>query len=200
MGAMSRAGFLRQGVIGGGAVLVSASGLGAFASAAFADAPSDGDLAYLRLLIAVELLAVDFYGRALEHGDLRRSYSALARQIRGEEHEHYTLLAGLLRAAGQTPATAGDIDFSYPAGTFARRRSILGFAKELERVLAGAYIDAVEHVQTPGYRETMARILANEAQHHGALAVLEGEPVIEKRFPSPFRMSALSNFLDNYES
>ncbi len=181
-------------------MLASASGVGAFAPNAFADGPPDGDLAYLRLLVAAELLGVDFQGRAVASGTLRRPASALARQIRAEEHQHYMLLAALLTAAGQTPATAGDIDFSYPARTFASRRSILGFAKELERVLVGAYIDALENVQTPGYRETMARILANEAQHHGALAALEGEPVIEKPFPSPLRMPALSNFLDNYES
>lgn len=200
IGTTSRAGFLRQGAIGGGALLASAAGFGALAPAALADAPPDGDLAYLRLLIAAELLALDFYGQALETGDLRRPYPALARQIRAAEHEHYTLLAALLTAAGQTPATAGDIDFAYPAGTFASRRSLLGFANELESVLVGAYVDALEHVQMPGYRETMARILVSETQHHGALAALAGKPVIEKRLPSPLRMPALSDFLDNYES
>jgi hypothetical protein len=104
-----------------------------------------------------------------------------------------------MTAAGQTPAVADDIDFSYPTGTFTSRRAILGFAKELESKLTGAFIDALEHVQTPGYRETMARILASEAQHHGALAALWGEPVIGKS-PARVRMSAMSNFLDNYES
>ncbi len=181
-------------------LLVSASGLGALAPVARADGVPDGDLAYLRVLIAAELLALDFYGQAFAGGDLRRPYSAIARRIRADEHEHYRLLAAEMTAAGQTPATAGDIDFSYPVGTFASLRSVLGLARELERVLVGAYIDALEHVQTPGYRETMARILANEAQHDGALAALEGNPVIAKPFPSPLRMDALSNYLDNYES
>jgi rubrerythrin len=185
----------------GGALVLGASGLGVFAPAALAGTtPPDGDLAYLRLLIAGELLAVDFYGQAFEHGDLRRPCAPVAHRIRADEREHYKLLAAQLTAAGQTPATAGDIDFSYPARTFASRRSVLSFAKELERVLTGAYIDAVEHVQTPGYRETMARIIASEAQHHGAIAALEGEPVIGRRLPSPFRMDAMSNFLGNYES
>jgi rubrerythrin len=192
---VSRSKFL----LGGGALLASASGLGAFAPSAFADVVPDGDLAYLRLLIASELLAVDFYGQATGAGVLRRPATAVAHRIRDDESKHYALLAALMTAAGQTPTTAGDIDFSYPRGTFASRHSILSFAKELERMLTGAYIDALEQVQTPGYRETMARILASEAQHHGALAALLGEPVIGKR-SSPVRMDAMSNFLDNYES
>ena len=192
---VSRSKFL----LGGGALLASASGLGALAPPAFADAVPDGDLAYLRLLIASELLAVDFYGQATEAGALRRPASVVTHRIKADESAHYALLAALMTADGQTPAAAGDIDFGYPAGTFASRRSILRFAKELERVLTGAYIDALENVQTPGYRETLARILASEAQHHGAIGALWGEPVIGKH-PSPVRMDAVSNFLDRYES
>ena len=190
---MSRSKFL----LGGGALLASASGLGALAPAAFADGVPDGGLAYLRLLIASELLAIDFYGQT--SGDLGRPYAAVARRISSDESAHYTLLAALMTAEGQTPATADDIDFSYPPGTFASRRAIIRFAKELERMLTGAYIDALEHVETPRYRATMARILASEAQHHGAIAALWGEPVIGKP-PLPVRMNVMSNFLDHYES
>ena len=51
---LSRSSFLRRGAMGGGALIASASGLGALAPSAFADAPPAGDLAYLRLLIAAE--------------------------------------------------------------------------------------------------------------------------------------------------
>lgn len=192
---VSRSKFL----LGGGAVLASASGLGAFAPAAFADGVPEGDLAYLRLLIASELLAIDFYGHLTGPCVLRQPAKAVARRIGADESDHYRLLAALMMADGQTPATGGDIDFSYPARTFATRREILRFAKELERLLAGAYVDALQHVQTPEYRATMAQILASEAQHHGAIAALWGEPVIGK--PAlPIRMDVMSNFLDNYES
>ena len=196
---LSRSGFLRRGAVGGGALIASASGLGALAPAAFADGVPAGDLAYLRLLIASELLAVDFYRQALYAGVLGARATAVASRISADESEHYTVLAALMTADGQTPATSGDIDFSYPARTFASRRSILSFAKELERRLTGAYVDALEQVQTPKYREAMARILASEAQHHGAVASLWGEPVIGKR-SSPVRMDAMSNFLGRYES
>ena len=192
---LSRSRFLR----GGGALLVSASGLGAFAPAALADSPPDGDLAYLRLLIAAELLAVDFYGHAHITGPLYGRGEVVVSRIIEDEMEHYTLLAALLTAAGQTPATSADFDFSYPAVTFATERSILRFAKQLERMLYGAYIDALENVQAPAYRATMARILASESQHHSAIAALFGEPVIG-RPATPVRMEAMSNFLDRYES
>jgi hypothetical protein len=42
---------LRRGAVGGGALLVSASGLTAFAGAASAATIPDADLAYLRLLV-----------------------------------------------------------------------------------------------------------------------------------------------------
>lgn len=196
----TRGGLLRRGAVGGGALLVSASGLAAVAPAAFADAAPAGDLAYLRLLIAAELLACDFYGQVFVRGDLRRPDAVVARQIRADEHEHYSLLAAQLTAAGQTPATAADIDFTYPARTFASGRSVMRFARVLERVLAGAYIDALEHVQTPAYRVTMARVLASETQHHSALAALSGAQLISKRMPTPFRMDSMSNFLGRYES
>ena len=60
---ISRADLLRRGALGGGALLVSASGLAAVAPVASADTPPDSDLAYLRLLIAAELLALDFQTR-----------------------------------------------------------------------------------------------------------------------------------------
>jgi rubrerythrin len=185
---MSRAGFVR----GSGALLVSATGLGTFAPSALADAPPDGDLAYLRLLIAAELLALDFYSQL-------SSRRVGLKRIAADEREHYRLLAALMTAAGQTPAAPGDIDISYPAKTFSSRHAILSFAKELERMLEGAYIDALEHVQTPAYRVTLARILAREAQHHSAVAALFGEPVIGA-MPTRVSMEQMSNFLGRYES
>jgi rubrerythrin len=190
---VSRSTFL----LGGGALLASASGLGALAPAAFADGIPDGDLAYLRLLIASELLAIDFYGQI--GGRLGPSHATVAGRIQKDESVHYELLAALMTADGQTPATAGDIDFAYPAGTLKSRKSILGFAKQLEHMLTGAYIDALQNVQTPKYRGTMARILASESQHHGAVAALLGEPVIGKA-PLPVHMDVMSNFLGRYES
>ncbi len=68
---VSRAALLKRGAVGGGALLVSASGFSALRRIASADTPPDGDLAYLRLLVAAELLALDFQTQALTSRKLR---------------------------------------------------------------------------------------------------------------------------------
>jgi rubrerythrin len=197
---MSRGALLRRGAVGGGALLVSASGLAAVAPLARADTPPDADLAYLRLLIAAELLAVDFHSRALASRKLRRQAHSLFRRIRSDESDHYTHLAALLTAAGQTPATAGDINFSYPKGSFRSQTSILGLAGRLERLMVGAYVGAVENVETPSFRLPIGQIAANEAQHQSALAGLNGRPMVGKAFAPALQIGAVSNALDEFES
>ncbi len=204
---VSRARFLRRGAVGGGALLVSAAGLPGLArvtSAAAAGndttAPPDSDLAYLRLLIAGELLAIDFQTRALASGRLAPDAVSLARQVRADEHDHYKKLAALMVAAGQTPATSADITFSYPKGSFRSQASIVRLARRLERTLLGAYIGAIENLQTPQLRLVAGRIAANEGQHAGALAALDGEPVIGKAFAPSLSMAAVSDALDEFES
>ena len=199
---MNRAGFLRRGAVGSGALLVSASGLSTlgFADAASAATPSDADLAYLRLLIAAELLAVDFHGKALASRRLHHAAHAVSRQIRADENAHYGQLASLLTDAGGTPATAGDIDFTYPKGSFRSQSSILNLAGRLERLLVGAYVGAIENVETPELRLVIGQIAANEAQHEGALAALGGRPVIGKALAPAMQIGAVSDALDGFES
>jgi len=191
---------LRRGAAGGGALLVSASGIAALPGLASADTIPDGDLAYLRLLIAAELLAVDFQTNALNSGRLRHAGHRLLRQIRSDEHAHYNGLAAQLTAAGGTPATSGDIDFRYPTGTFRSQASILRMAGRLEHLLVSAQVGAVENLETPALRLLVGQIVANEAQHQGALAGLRGEPAVGKALAPALQMGAVSNVLDEFES
>jgi len=197
---ISRADLLRRGAIGGGALLVSTAGLAAVAPVAAADTPPDSDLAYLRLLIAAELLALDFQSRALTGGKLRSSARALFRKIRADENDHYTQLAAVLTVAGQTPATSGDIDFRYPKGSLRSQRSIVTLAGRLEHLMVGAYVGAVENVQTPELRLTIGRIAANEAQHQGALAGFRGDSMVGAALAPALQMGAVSDVLDEFES
>ena len=200
---LSRAGFLRRGAVGGGALLVSASGLSTlgFPDVASAATPPDADLAYLRLLIAAELLALDFQAKAVASGKLHRDGArALARRIHLDEEKHYDRLAAIMAKAGQTPATSADIDFSYPRGTFRSRGSIVRLASRLEHLMLGAYLGAVENLQMPELRLTAAQIAANEAQHVAALAALEGRSAIGPAFVPALQMGAVSNALDEFES
>jgi hypothetical protein len=197
---MSRAGLLRRGAVGTGVVLVSSSGLSVFAAPASAATLPDADLAYLRLLIAAELLVLDFQTQALASGKLRRAASSLARRIRADENAHYKELATLMTAAGQTPATAGDIDFSYPKGSFRSESSITKLAGRLEHLLVGAYVGAIASVQTPQLRLPIGQIAANEAQHAGALAALRGRPAVGNAFAPALPLAAVSDALDEFES
>lgn len=202
---MNRAGFLRRGALGGGALVVSASGLSTLgladaANASAATTPSDGDLAYLRLLIAAELLAVDFQAKALKSRKLKHAAHSLLARMLSDEKQHYTQLATLLTNAGGTPATADDIDFAYPKGTLRTQASITRLAGRLEHLMVGAYLGAVENVEAPELRLPIGQIAANEAQHQGALAGLHGQSVVGKPFAPALQMGAVSDALDEFES
>ncbi len=198
---LSRAALLKRGALGGGALLVSASGVSAFAGVASADTIPDADLAYLRLLIAAELLAVDFQTHALAGHKLRHNgATAVIRRMRSDENAHYAHLATLMKDAGQTPATSADINFTYPKGSFRSQGSILRLAGRLEHLMVGAYVGGVENVETPDLRLPIGQIAANEAQHAAALAALSGREVIGKAFAPALQIGAVSDALDEFES
>src|SRR5437764_12518470 len=91
--------------------------------------PPDSDLASARLLVATELLADDFYSDALDAGAGARGPLQAAR---ANERAHYRGLAALMNEAGQAPAQAGDIDFSYPHAAFSSASSIRKVGAALE--------------------------------------------------------------------
>lgn len=162
-------------------------------------AAPDTDLAYLRLLIGVELLALDFYGRALAGGKLDVRTSALVKRMRADEHAHYDGLATAVTGLGGTPATQEDIDFSYQSRTFTSQAAILKLAQQLEALAVGAYLGGVQNVQTPSLRLPIGQIAANEAQHAGALASALGGPSIGHAFAPALQIDAVSAALDRYE-
>ena len=194
--AFDRSALLRYGAafvaVGGAASLLPA--------AAGAASIPDSDLAYLRLLIGVELLAADLQAQAVASGKLAGSASTVLKQTRADESAHYAGLAQLVTAAGQVPATADDIDFSYPRGSFASQAAILKLAWSLETLSVGAYLGAVENVQTSQLRLPIGQIVANEAQHVSALAGLVGRPAIGHAFAPSLSIDAVSAALDGNES
>jgi Ferritin-like domain len=199
-GRLSRSSLLRQGVAGGGTLLLSGSAVSVLAGAASAATVPDSDLAYLRLLVGTELLAADFQTQALSSGKLAAPATALVKQLLADENAHYTGLATLIAAAGQVPATADDINFAYPKGTFDSQVAIMKLAATLENLTLGAYLGAVENVQTPQLRLPIGQIAANEAQHVGALALAAGKPPIGRAFAPSLQIDAVSSALDAYES
>ena len=160
----------------------------------------DGDLAYLRVLTAAELLALDYQARALSSGRLSGDARAIVTRALADDKAHYAALVDLLGKGNVVAATSDDIDFAYPKGSFDSERSILGLATAIESLVLGAYTGALQSLETPLLRLPVAQIAANEAQHVGALAALGGRPVIGKAFAPALSIDAVTSALDDYES
>ena len=196
---LRRVDVLRRGLGGGAALVVSGAAFGSLAAPAAAAVP-DVDLSYLRLLTAAELLKADFQAQALASGKLDASAARLFRRMRADDKAHYTGLASLLTGAGQAPTTADDIDFSYPRGSFDSRDSIVKLGWTLATLSLGAYLGAIENVQTPAARLALAQIAANEAQQLSALAPFARRPAIGRAFAAALPIDSVSAALDEYES
>jgi Ferritin-like domain len=199
-GRVSRAALLRRGVAGSGALLLSGSAASVLATAARAATIPDSDLAYLRLLVGAELLAMDFQTQALASGKLTPGLAAATKQMRADEKAHYNALSTLITGAGQVPATSDDINFIYPKLSFGSEASMLKLATKLEALTLGAYLGAVENIQTPQLRLPIGQIAANEAQHVSAMAAAGGKPIIGRAFAPALQIDAVSTVLDAYES
>lgn len=181
----------------GAVVLAGGSAVGALAAPARAATP-DGDLAYARLLVALELLSIDFYSLALRSG---RCVSSLElRRARAAERSHYDAVAAVLVDAGQTPATAQDIDFSYPHGSFDSWSAIARLGVRLESLSLGAYLGAVRAVDTPDLRNHAARAAASEAQHLSVLSATVGGRRLGPPLPPTLPIDRASQALDAYTS
>lgn len=196
MPGIDRGSLLRRGV----ALLGSGSPLGALALPARAATMPDSDLAYLRLLLAVELLKIDYGVRAATADKLRPATQDFLERVVLDDKRHYVRLATLLAGAGQTPATGGDVDFSYPLGTFATQASVAKLGRRLSTLATGAYLGALENVQTPDVRRQLAQSAANEAQQAGAFGQLLGGRVVGGAFAQSLQIDAVSAALDEYES
>jgi hypothetical protein len=184
----------------GAALLVAGSAVGFVPEAAAADTVSEGDLAYARLFVTVELLALDFYRSAIVSMRFDRDEVAELRRARADEGQHYDSAAAILIAAGQVPATAADIDFSYPRGSFASRSSIARLGINLESMALGAYLGAVDAYATNALKQRAARAAASEAQHLSVFAAKVGGRRIGAAFPRPLAIDRVSDTLDRFTS
>jgi hypothetical protein len=194
----SRAELLSRGAKGGAALVVTTSTFGAFAGAARADDLPDNDLAYVRLLIAAELLGADFYDNALKAQPYGAAGQKQLARAAFNEGEHYTALAGILTASNQDPATSADIDFVYPKEAFATTGAITRLAVTLETLFLGAYLGAVGGVQNNTLRQPLAQIAANQAQHLAVFDALLGRTGFELSFPTALSIGDASDGLDVY--
>lgn len=167
---LSRARFLRRGAKGGLVLAVGGTALAAAAcgddggtaasTAATAAAEPVDDMAIARLAATAELLAIDFYSRAIDSGLFAADRLAYLRAARGNEQDHYAALADVL--GREAPA---DLTFTYPGDTFASAAAIAEAGSALETAFVGAYMGAIPALSDDGLKKVSAQIGANEAQH-----------------------------------
>jgi hypothetical protein len=197
---LSRAQLFSRGAKGGASILVAGSVTGLLAGPAAADTIPDADLAYARLLVAAELLASDFYGQAIASKRFGGDALKYLKRANFNEQEHYQAMAGILSGAGQTPAVADDFDFVYPKGSFASRASIAKLGVTLETAFLGAYLGAVDGLQTSALKQPAARIAASEAQHLSVFTLHSGGDPVGISFPGSLTIDEASNALDAFSN
>lgn len=190
---LTRRALLSSGAKRGVALAAAGSVFESFAGSASAAPLPDGDLAFARLLVGAELLAIDFYTQAIAAKQFRavtQKYMAVALQ---NEQAHYQSVSLILSGAGQAPATAEDFNFSYPSRSFGSRGSIAALGRQLETVFLGAYLGAIAGIQTVALAGPLARIAASESQHLSLWETeVDGRPV-SAAFPAPIPIDQVSD-------
>ncbi len=198
---ISRAEFLSRGAKGGAVLLVAGSAVAALAPTATAAPLSDNDLAVARVLVAAELLGIDFYKQSIASEKLGKSDAKRFAQLLSNEQEHYQSVAGILSGAGQVPATELDIDMGYPNGTFDSAEAINKEASNIETIMLGCYLGAVVGFQASDLVPGLATIGASEAQHTSFFqGKLTGKP-FGLAFPGPpLNFDLATKALDQYQT
>ena len=179
-------------------MLVAGSAFGALAGEAAADPLSDNDLAFARLLTGVELLAIDFYTRAVAAARFRTVGHKYLDDALSNEVEHYNSVSAILSGAGFTPATAADFEFIYPKSAFGSSLSIAQLGRSLETMFLGSYLGAVAGVQAQPLTQPLARIAASEAQHLTLWGLELGGRPSSLAFPAPLTIAQVSDAMDEY--
>jgi rubrerythrin len=185
----SRASFLRRGATGGlvlavGGAALAAAACGSDSSSASSTAAATtttsgmtGDADIAKLAATAELLAIDFYGKAIKTGFFTADVLAYMNAARQNEQDHYDALAKVLGSAAPKGVT-----FTYPDGTFASAGSIAATGSALETAFVGAYMGAISSLKDPKLKVVAAQIGANEAQH---LTTLKSLGANKKLVPNP---------------
>jgi hypothetical protein len=102
-----------------------------------------------------------------------------------------------MTGAGQPQATPDDSTFHR---RFSQRRHHAKLGVTLETVVLGAYLGAVDGLQTHPLVQPVARIAASEAQHLSLSTRMTGGDPIGISFPNALSIDEASNALDAYMS
>jgi Ferritin-like domain len=169
---VTRAQFLRRAGESGIALVAGGSVLALAQGSAFA-ATAPGDVAIAKLAATAELLAIDFYTRAIAAKQLKGDELSYLGAALGNEQAHYAALKGVLEAA-----TPKGLQFKYPAGSFASRAKIGALGRALETAFVGAYMGAVTALKSNDLKGVAAEIGACESRHLSVLTNIAGNTIV----------------------
>jgi len=173
MSVTTRAQFLRTAGSGGLALIAGGSALGLAQGTALAAATSSGDVAIAKLAATAELLAIDFYTRAIASKQLRGDELSYLAGALGNEQAHYAALKNVLGAAAPKGLT-----FRYPAGSFSSRKHIGALGQALETAFVGAYMGAVSALRSNDLKAVAAEIGACESRHLSVLTNIAANMIV----------------------
>lgn len=177
----TRAAFLSRGAKGGLALVAGGSLLAVAQGTALGATSSDTDIA--KLAATAELLAIDFYRRAIASKRFTGDELGYLSAALANERAHYRALAGVLGNA----APKG-LRFTYPDGAFRTAKSIGELGQALETAFVGAYMGAVTALQSNELKGVAARIGANESRHLAILSNIAAGRIV----PAPALPRALT--------
>ena len=174
-----------------------AAGIGVAASpwSRSALAATDDDLAYANFGLASSFLLADYYGRALRAGRLGPAARPTLQRGRSASTLQARALSDLLTGAGDTPATAEDFEFVFPAASLATAAAIRRTGLTLLNAPRGAYQSASATTSESSYRVLVASLAASVAEQVGALAP-PGAGV--ESFPAALELETASAALEAY--
>jgi hypothetical protein len=172
MSETTRAQFLRR-AGGGGLALVAGGSVMGLAQGSALAATASGDVAIAKLAATAELLAIDFYTKAIASKQLKGDELSYLAGALGNEQAHYAALKGVLGAA-----TPKGLTFKYPMGSFASRASIGKLGEALETAFVGAYMGAVTALQSNTLKGVAAEIGACESRHLSVLTNIASNSII----------------------
>jgi hypothetical protein len=189
----TRAAFLSRGAKGGLALVAGGSLLAVAEGTALGAATADSDIA--KLAATAELLAIDFYKRAIASKKFSGDELGYMAAALGNEQAHYKALAGVLG-----PAAPKRLTFRYPNGSFASAKSIGKLGQALETAFVGAYMGAVTALKSNDLKGVAAQIGANESRHLSVLTNIAAgrivpAPALPKVFTAKQATAAVKPFL-----
>jgi Ferritin-like domain len=189
----TRAAFLTRGAKGGLALVAGGALLGLTEDVALAAPSKDSDIA--KLAATAELLAIDFYKRAIASKKFSGDELGYMRAALGNEQAHYKALAGVLGMKAPK-----NIKFKYPSGAFSSARAIGRLGQALETAFVGAYMGAVTALKSNELKGVAAQIGANESRHLSVLTNIAAgaivpAPALPKVFTAAQATSAVKPFL-----